>query len=107
MDSVDGFLKRADAFGTELDSILHSGTFKGWRRCRCPKCSDNRRNKTERCLGVKHPAEGDIYVICHHCGWRSGFDSTQSKVGGNSGGTRVRRRVPRKSGGLRLKVFWL
>ena len=58
MSKVDDFLQRHGAFGTDLDTLLHRGTFSGWRRCRCPKCSDNRKNKADRCLGVRHPEEG-------------------------------------------------
>ena len=58
MSVIDKFLDKSGAFGTELDTVLHNGTFSGWRRCRCPKCSDSRRKKADRCLAVRHPEEG-------------------------------------------------
>ena len=102
---VDRFLNKHGAFGSELESVLGK-TFDGWRRCRCPKCSDARKNKTDRCLGVRHPEEGDIYVICHNCGWRSGFDGPNASSFGVSGRSVNNNRNSRKSGGLRLKTPW-
>lgn len=34
----------------------------------CPKCSENRKNKTEKCLSVTYDNEAVLYK-CHHCGW--------------------------------------
>src|SRR6516165_8914063 len=36
----------------------------------CPRCSAERRNKTDACLSVTIDAGGDGAVWqCHHCGW--------------------------------------
>ena len=34
----------------------------------CPKCSEGRKNKKEKCLSVKFDVEGVIYK-CHNCQW--------------------------------------
>ena len=70
-DLIYKFLKRNNALMSELENVLSIGVFKGWKRCTCPKCSHTRKNKSDKCLGVRYK-EGDIYVICHNCGWKSG-----------------------------------
>ena len=34
----------------------------------CPKCSAERKNKTDKCLSVTYGNEALLYC-CHHCGW--------------------------------------
>jgi twinkle protein len=43
----------------------------GEQKMTCPRCSHDRRNKTDPCLSLKIDAETAIWR-CHHCGWGGG-----------------------------------
>jgi len=45
----------------------------------CPKCSHNRKNKTEKCLSVTYDHEGIIYKCHNDCGFQ-GFIPYRTKV---------------------------
>ena len=64
--------QRHGAFGTDLDTLLHRGTFSGWRGAVAQSAATTERIRQTGAFGVRHPEEGDIYVIRHNCGWRSG-----------------------------------
>lgn len=34
----------------------------------CPQCSENRKNKSDKCLSVSYEKDAVLYY-CHHCGW--------------------------------------
>ena len=45
---------------------IHTNKTTGNIKTKCPKCSHNRRNKTDLCLSVN--LDEGLYN-CHHCGW--------------------------------------
>ena len=103
---VVNFLFKNNVKGSELESLLFRGNFQGWKRCRCPKCSTDRNNKIEKCLAVRFK-EGELYVICHHCGWRSGVTSIGSRSSRLSSGSWSRSRGSSKDGSAKRKLTWL
>ena len=103
---VINFLFKNNIKGSELEDLLFRGSFGGWKRCRCPKCSTVRNNKTEKCLAVRYK-EGDLYVICHHCGWRSGVTSTGSRSNKLPRGSWSRPRDGSQNGSTKRKFTWL
>ena len=52
--------QKLERLGIDLKGIRTNG------KTICPKCSDSRKNKSERCLSVN--LESGLYN-CHHCGW--------------------------------------
>jgi twinkle protein len=48
------------------------------KKCRCPKCSDSRRKREDRCVEMQRTTDGYIYK-CHHCG-----DGDGVKIGDGS-----------------------
>ena len=48
------------ALGIEIKSNVNN------QKLRCPKCSETRKNKQDRCLSIN--LEQGLYN-CHHCGW--------------------------------------
>ena len=38
----------------------------------CPQCSNQRKNKRDKCLSVTIKDSGDVVWLCHHCEWSGG-----------------------------------
>ena len=51
----------------------------GTKKVICPKCSESRRNKTERCLSVTILGPYDLVFHCHHCSWSGGFTPSHER----------------------------
>lgn len=52
----------------------------GDQKLLCPKCSDQRRNKRDRCLSLTVEDDGAVWK-CHHCDWSGGVRPQGSSVG--------------------------
>src|SRR3712207_3403311 len=44
----------------------------GDHKATCPRCSQDRRKRSDPCLSVKVEADGGATWLCHHCGWAGG-----------------------------------
>src|SRR3712207_3402766 len=44
----------------------------GDHQATCPRCSQDRRKRSDHCLSVKVEADGGATWLCHHCGWAGG-----------------------------------
>lgn len=49
----------------------------GQENCKCPQCSDGRKNKAAKPLSVNITA-GDYH--CHHCGWKGNVRAIERKI---------------------------
>lgn len=66
-DDLLGMLARV---GAHPDRFVWSRSF-----C-CPRCSEHRKKKSEKCLSVKSDADGFAFR-CHHCDWKGGSGRTR------------------------------
>lgn len=62
---------------TFSDYGIHINSTTAQTKTTCPRCSDRRTNKTEKCLSV-NPSNGVWH--CHHCGWAGGLASKAGKI---------------------------
>ena len=67
----------------------------GSRKYRCPRCSDQRKNKADRSLSITRKGS-EVMWFCHHCEWRGGFDEARS--GSNPVGATTKNK-PRNTAG--------
>ena len=58
------------------DIGINIGTKSGEIQITCPKCSDKRKKKTQKCLSVN--VEKGLYN-CHHCGWSGNINLSNKK----------------------------
>ena len=66
------FASQVEAVAAMLAGVgAHPGQFIGSRLFRCPRCSEHRKKKSEKCLSVKSDADGFVFY-CHHCEWHGG-----------------------------------
>ena len=56
----------------QYKSFIQSQTKRGANRIRCPKCSDSRRKKHEKCMSVTVYDDRTTYQ-CHHCDFSGAF----------------------------------
>lgn len=54
------------------EGIRPRGFGEGTQKLTCPRCSDQRRHKSDPCLSLKIDEKGATWR-CHHCEWADGF----------------------------------
>mgnify|MGYP003121810660 FL=1 len=62
----------------QYKSFIQSQTKRGANRIRCPKCSDSRRKKHEKCMSVTVYDDRTTYQ-CHHCDFSGAFAHRQEE----------------------------
>lgn len=61
------------------DHGIRLGSYaEGNRKVTCPKCSAQRKNKTDPCLSVTVTDDGAVWN-CHHCGWKGGVSDREER----------------------------
>mgnify|MGYP003665193536 CR=1 FL=1 len=59
----------------EIAGIVTAAT--GSRKHRCPRCTDQRKNKADRALSITRQGT-EVMWYCHHCEWHGGYDEARS-----------------------------